>query len=481
MSWRKKTVVNDLLILLCGICLPIVAASAAEVSTSSGVTAGMIYTDNTDLEESDKKSELAAVIRPYISLRRKSARTTLDLIAELEYNTLGSGSNTLNPRVQANANAELREDLAFIDARATASRNVIDPFSAAGSDSTDRADNQTTTYTYTLSPYITNHFESFADLLTRYSFSSVDNSDSEANDSDSHAFSMVLNSGSDFPRIPWGLIGNYRKTDYAGGSDSELISADARVGYKFTRIWQINASVGREWNDFTSTRSDVDGFRWDFHVIWTPNTRTSLDIGYGDRFFGSTPSFNFQHRSRRSVITASYSRDLTDANRVLSEQDVFEVTDALDEPIPVDERITGDPQSVSPIQTRLDDSQIVDERFIVAYSLIGRRTTLTLNGNYSKQTPQDSQGDDKFQRYGITLSRQLSRVMSADTSVNWHREEEDEENSSSNTWYFRMGLSRELNPKSSLRLAYTHADRDSDQVDDSYEENRIDFSIRVDF
>lgn len=476
---REIPAVKGLFALLCGICLPIIAASGAELSTAKGFIGGLIFTDNSNLDENDKDSEVGVAVAPYLSLRRTSAGTTLDLSAQFEYNSLASGSNKFNPRVQAAGNAELKEDFAFFDARFTAGRNVVDPFRAAGRDAANRTGNQTTTYTSSLSPYAINRFASFADLLTRYAFVRVVNTDNDANDSDTHAFSMALNSGANFPKIPWGLIGDYTKTRNEDGGNIELKSADVRLGYKLSRKWKTSASVGREWNDFDSIKSDEDGFRWDLHMIWTPSQRTNIDIGYGRRFFGSTPSLDLRHRTRRSVITATYARTLTTANRLLSEQDVFQNEDAFGDLIPVRDRITNEPQSVSPIVSRLDSSLREDERFRASYTLVGRRTTVTLRGDYSKQTPQDTPGDETFQRYGLNLNRQLSRITSVDTSLGYDRDE-DEENESSDTWYYVIGMNRRLTAESSWRLAYTYSDRDSDREDDSYKENRINLSIRVD-
>ena len=40
----------------------------------------------------------------------------------------------------------------------------------------------------------------------------------------------------------------------------------------------------------SSFRDDIDGSFWDVGFRWTPNSRTTVDVGVGERFFGSNPT-----------------------------------------------------------------------------------------------------------------------------------------------------------------------------------------------
>ena len=71
--------------------------------------------------------------------------------------------------------------------------------------------------------------------------------------------------------------------------------------------------------------------------------------------------------------------------------------------------MTGDPLPISTNLTRLNDSVIEDERLRASYSLQGRRTTLTLRVDHSKQTTQDTEEETKLMGSGISLNRSLTR------------------------------------------------------------------------
>jgi len=394
--------------------------------------------------------------------------------------------------LNGNANAELVEQILFFDVSSTINQNRVDPFSSTGDDEVSRSssDNVTTTYSYTLSPYLLGRINSFADMELRYSYDEQWNSDSEVSDSSRQAVSFNLNSGRDFAIFDWGLVGDYSKIDTDDNddglsNDDELKSADLRLGYRVNRKLRFRGSVGREWNDFNSVRSDVDGNRWDFGATWTPNKRATIDIGYGERFFGSTPSVDISYRRKRSVFTASYLKELTDARTLRSEQGIFD-EDPFGNPI---DPLTGDPAFVFP-----DEGQIVDER--ISFSLSrpgkgnsfindlrsrqGKRTTLTWSGDHSVQEPQNSREEVVFISSSLELSRSLTSKLSFDASVDWENQE-NELDEEFETWRFNAGLSRPLGSKSNISLRYTYTDRDSDLPDDGYEENRVILNYKINF
>ncbi len=454
-------------------------ALAAQWRVNSGMNVSERYSDNDNLSATDKKSKFVTVVSPDISLAGSGGgKVDYDVLAALSHNESSDGEDSTNPRLSANANAELIDQVFFFDVSSVINQNLVDPFRSSGDDdvSRSRSDNVTTTYSYTLSPYLVGRINSFADMELRYSYDEQWNSESDVGDSSRQAVSFNLNSGRDFAIFDWGLAGNYSKTDADDGAngqrnDDELKSADLRLGYRVNRKLRLRGSVGREWNDFDSVHSDVDGKRWDFGATWTPNKRTTIDIGYGERFFGDTPTVDISYRRKKSVFTASYVKELTDARTLRSEQGIFDV-DPFGNPI---DPITGDPIFAYP-----DDGQIVDERVSFSWSRQGKRTRLTWRGDHSTQQPQSSRDEVVFISSSLELSRSLTSKLSFDTSVDWENQE-NELDEEFETWRFNMGLSRPLGSKSNVSLRYTYTDRDSDLPDDGYEENRVILNYRINF
>jgi hypothetical protein len=454
-------------------------ALATQWRVSSGVGVSERYSDNDNLSATDKKSKFVTVVSPDISLAGSGGgKITYDVLASLSHNESSDGSDSTNPALNGNANAELIDQILFFDVSSTINQNRVDPFRSTGDDAVSRSqsDNVTTTYSYTLSPYLVGRINSFADMELRYSYDEQWNSESDVSDSSRQAVSFNLNSGRDFAIFDWGLVGNYSKvdtddSDNGQSNNDELKSADLRLGYRVNRKLRLRGSVGREWNDFESVRSDVDGKRWDFGLVWTPNKRTTVDIGYGERFFGNTPTVDISYRRKKSVFTASYVKELTDARSLRSQNSFFD-EDPFGNPI---DPVTGDPIFAFP-----DDGQIVDERIAFSWSRQGKRTTLTWRGDHSTQEPQSSREEVVFISSSLELSRRLTSKLSFDTSVDWENQE-NELNEEFETWRFNMGLSRPLGSKSNVSLRYTYTDRDSDLPDDGYEENRVILNYRINF
>ncbi len=465
-------------VVVCLVALP-GTGQAAQWRVNSGVSVSERYSDNDNLSETNKKSKFVTVVSPDISVAGSGGgRIDYDVLAALTHRESSDGEDSTNPRLNGNANVELVDQMLFFDASSTINQNRVDPFRSTGDDdvSRSRSDNVTTTYSYTLSPYLVGRINSFADMELRYSYDEQWNSESDVSDSSRQAVSFNLNSGRDFANFDWGLVGNYSKidtddSDTGQSNDDELKSADLRLGYRVNRKLRLRGSVGREWNDFDSVRSEVDGERWNFGLIWTPNKRTTIDIGYGERFFGNTPTVDISYRRKKSVFTASYVKELTDARTLRSEQGIFD-EDPFGNPI---DPVTGDPVFVFP-----DEGQIVDEKVSFSWSRQGKRTTLTWSGNHSVQEPQSSREEVVFISSSIELSRRVTSKLSFDTSVGWESQE-NELDEEFETWRFNVGLSRPLGSKSNIILRYTYTERDSDLADDGYEENRVILNYRINF
>lgn len=459
--------------------------SAAPWRVSPGVTVSERYSDNDNLSATDKKSKAITMVSPDISLSGSGGgRIDYDLLAALRHNQSSDGENSTTPSLNGDASAELIEQILFFDVSSTINQNRRDPFQATGDDdiSRSRSDNVTTTYSYTLSPYLLGHINTFADMELRYSFDEQFNSQSDVGDSSRQALSFNLSSGRDFSVFDWGLVGNTSKTHADNGfqnnsfqnnsfqnNDNELKSADLRSGYRLNRKLRLRSSVGREWNDFQSVRSDIDGKRWDFGAIWTPNKRTSVDIGYGERFFGSTPSVDITYRKKKNVFTLGYKKELTDARTLRRQRGLFD-EDLFGNPI--------DPTTAEPIFVFPGEGQIVDERVSFSWSRQGKRTTLTWRGDHSTQNPQNSLNEVIFVSSSIDLSRRLTSKLSFDTGVDWE-DQTNESDAEFQTWRFNMGLSRAIGSKSNVNLRYTYTDRGSDFPGDGYEENRLIVNYRI--
>lgn len=488
MQQRKKL---GALSLACIAGLQMPQLHAAEWTTGASVAPGVVFTDNVCLTPDNEESDVYGIVTPSFNIAGKGRRANLRLSTSIDLNNLSDGSlrdngcgggdferDTLLPNINAAADAILIDQWLFIDADATASQNEVSSFVAGGDDRADRRGNTNTTYRYSISPYIARRFKDLADFLLRYTYDDQYNTKDIVGESTENSALARIDSGTAFGPLSFGVEGNYSKVDYDDtpgrdlNNDSELKSAQFNLAYQLNRNWAANGYYGQEWNDFVSSRDDIDGDYWGAGGTWTPNSRTTVSAGTGDRFFGSTPWFNASHRYRRSLFSVDYQKTLTYSRDI---------------------RTLGAQDSLNGQPTSLTNSPILDERFTLGYAYTGKRFNLGLNASYSDQTreggdedfnqPELDLNESEYTNINLTFSRPLAAGMSFSSGIGWaDRKPKDDDNeffTPSETWTFDAGLSRPFSDSINTSLNYRYTDRSSDNRLNEYQENRITFTVRI--
>lgn len=285
---------------------------------SVGASASM--TDNANQSGTDPENALILSVTPSFTLRSLGSRRVQ---ATLQYGLTGvvrSGeddSADLYHNLNAMGKAELIEDFLFIDGSARISQELISLLGSPA-DAEINDSNRATVGTYTISPYIQQRIGTFANAQARYTHSGAIFENDVASDAVSNAFSALLNSGSRFTDLSWGLNYSIREVNNrdknVGDSTFERLSASA--AYVLNRKFRVFGSVGQEWNDFLSA-TETDGSSWSVGAGWAPTRRTSLEASVGERFFGSTYSATARHRTRASNWNLSYVEDVSDISQFL--------------------------------------------------------------------------------------------------------------------------------------------------------------------
>ncbi len=465
-------------------------ARSANWESGGGISVGAVYTDNDCLDKDNKKDEVFATWTPNLRLSADGARASFGLYAAVQYNNrddsdedCGSRGNTLSPapRIRFSGQSELVENWLYLDASAFGGVNRANPFEAGGADSVEGGDNLNRTYRYSVSPYVYRRFGESASVMTRYRYTDITNSKHTINDR--HINEVMGDIGTDpaLARFSYGIAGDYSKVYYDeryGGEDlfnSELSSARIRAAYQLTRSWQINGYVGEEWNDFITVYNDDDGTIWDVGATWTPNPRITVAGGVGERFFGTAPRFSLEYRHKRSTLSASYSRNLTYDSSLRTSDFFGDILDDLFGEDPTgDDIVVG----VGGVDTTVTNSPIIDERSLLNYRFNGRRTTLSVRASYSEQKRTEDRLNDNFTYVSTHASRRLSQDLSVFAGVSWHHREPDSQritsfSRNSDLYRYSLGTRYKLGAHFDATFSYEYSDRDADNDDEEYEENRV--------
>lgn len=493
MSMSSETFQRSMASLVVGLVVSAEALSG-DWKTSYGVSAREQYSDNICLEDGGDEDEWITTLSPTFSVKGSGGRVNLDVTAAFEMNNLddddsscnneGSGdSDNFNPRVNASGTVELVSDRVFIDIKAQVRQNRRDAFRGGGDSNLNRRGNTNTTYDYSISPYLVGKLKSYAQYNIRYDFGDQSNSESEVDDSDEEGVYFSLNSIGGSP-LGWTLSGSYRTVEYnsrddGSSSDSQdLSSISLTLNYRLNRKWQLYASTGQEDNDFDSVNDDIDGTRWSAGFNWTPNPRTELNLGTGDRFIGDTPTLDFSHRLKHSQFTASYRKLVTFSRSLRFDQIDVPVVDSSGDPL-LD--LEGLPIFLSFGTTTETRSPIVDERAQVGYRWSRGRTSVNIDLVESEQVREEDNESSTFTTVSIGGSRKLSPNLTLNARMVYRDTEGDSDSleigDDSQEYRYYLGLSRKLGTKTSMTMNVSHNDRRSDVSDDEYRENRVTLGV----
>ncbi|MEQ9462265.1 MAG: TIGR03016 family PEP-CTERM system-associated outer membrane protein [Haliea sp.] len=486
---------------LCGALWGANQSLAAEWDTGAGIAVGGYYTDNVCLAQSGEEDKWVGTARPDVSVRGRGARGNVNLRAAAEYNSLGDsdlecttgqGASLTNresvvPSVRFSSDYELVQRWLQLDFAASARQTNINPFAPGGT--TSGRDNTDIVYDYTAGALLQRRLAQVAELRLRYAYNEQFNSVGVNGDSTEDRAEFDLDSLPGSGRLSVGAGGRYSKVNYEDSDlrpafDNTLSSAELRAALQLDSAWQLNALVGQEWNEFTSSRDDIEGDYWDVGVRWTPNPRVEVSVGSGERFFGSTPRADIRYRHKRSEITVSYARTLSfPRNLRVGDNGFVEPGDPFD---PGFGELPGDPLGEEGLPTFIGNSPILNERFDLRYRFTARRTSVTLSGSDSRQRRTEDDAEATFRNAAITFNRNLSSLLSANLRLS--REEREGTGGefgefggfgqSSKAWRAGLGFSRRLGNDTTLTVAYQFLTQESDFALNDYDENRVTFNLR---
>jgi uncharacterized protein (PEP-CTERM system associated) len=522
-------ILRALLCVVVGWSLADSALAAVSWDGRASVSPSIIYTDNVCLTKGDKKDDFTGVatVTPVGSVSAESSRTKFVAGGSVSVNTLTNGDlrdngctgNALDdrqkyfPSLHGKLTTELIGNWVKFDARLQVDQNDINSARRSSNDGLDRNGNANTYYRYSLSPYMSRRLASRSTYSLRYTFNQQLNSADSVSDSYRQSIITSLN-GDQSSQLTWGLTGRGSRTSYsddvvnittgvaAPREDTELKSASLRLAYKIGRRWSVNGTAGWEWNDFqTASNSSTGGAAWDVGATWTPSPRTSVSVGSGDRFFGSTPRITFRHERKRSKFSGSYNKRIT-FQRDLSTQGIgasdgsglFGGNDSFggaDDQFGDDgSTFGGVDESIEGFNTNssiTSNSAILDERFTLRYSYTGRPGRLNVRGSYSKQTRAEDGAQADFKDWEIVFTPNLSRKFSVVGSMGFREivpagfigDSRSENFAESQNWYYTLSYNRSLNTRLGLNLQYRFTDRRSDDALNEYQENMVRATLRI--
>ena len=268
-------------------------------------------TSNVRLVGADPRSDLITQVRPSIRLASMAG----PIRGFVDYSLVGmlyardSSLNNIQHLLSAAGTAEAIDRWAFIDAAASITQQNI---SALGKQSADNAldnANRTEVASAQVAPYIRGRLGGFADYEARLTLAATRSKDSP---DDSTRVETLLRFQSD-PRssafLGWSVDWTHQAIDFETTGKQENDRLTGAATFAVTPELRISARAGREVNDFVTLEKQTYN-TYGAGITWFPSERTKLDAVIEHRFFGTSHSLLFEHRTPRSVFQLSDKKDL---------------------------------------------------------------------------------------------------------------------------------------------------------------------------
>jgi len=493
-------------------------AGAAEWKFTPSLALIETYTDNVALAPpGHEKSEFITQINPGISLMGTSPRLKLNanyVMQNLVY-AEDSSRDTMNHILNADANAELVDNLLFLDGRAAISQQNISLLGPQAADNTNITGNRTEVRTYTVSPYLRHSFSNYASTEIRYAHDEVSTGGSGLLNTQTDRIQLGLNSGSAFRTLGWGLNYSNGKTSYGNTANTSIQDIDTEVlsgslRYSVTPKFRLTATGGYEKNNYISVGAKPEGSFWSAGFSWAPSARTSIDASAGRRFFGDTYSLAASHRTRLTAWSLNYSEDITstqsqflipvtiDTASFLNQLWAATIPDPVIRQQTVDAFIQGNalPPALAQSVNYFTNRFFLQKRLQASVAVTGTKNTLVLSLFSVSRDAQTAQAQDSA-LFGSSILALTDRTKQVGGTAFWNWRIDPRTSANINAVYarntypslgrtdndktIRLSLTRQFQPKLSGSVELRRLQRDSSQDGGDYRENALIASLFMRF
>jgi uncharacterized protein (PEP-CTERM system associated) len=293
------------------------AASAASWIVNPGVSLSGTYTDNVDLAPpGEARDDFVTQLTPSITFRGVGAHAVvagtiaLPMLAYArgtDENT--NGSNNFYPQASIVGNAEILDNLFFVDG----SIYVTQPSASAfGSQSASLANvdaNRYTAATYRVSPYLKGELPGNAQYELRNTSVFTQTFDQPPGVSD--AFSNQLVGHIAAPAAPIGWFGDFDLNSVKFENQGWQTINLARAGPRYAISPQLRAQASAGYENDRFPLATYFAVLYGAAIEWRPSPRTTAYASVEHRFFGTSYLATLEYRTPLTVWSISASRDLT--------------------------------------------------------------------------------------------------------------------------------------------------------------------------
>jgi uncharacterized protein (PEP-CTERM system associated) len=473
-----------------------------------------IYTDNLSLaNDTSKLSDWVTHVIPAISFAATGAqsRFRVDYRPEFVYYALGNGDSNVFQRGSADGKVELAKQLLFIEANARVGQQPISLLAPAPTSNIYATGNRATVTSLLVSPYLLHDFGSAMRGEARVIYTSF-NTDKPnpgiQSDNEGNRFILKLSSGPAYKQFVWDLTYRTESIKYDTSQRetlTDVFTATSRLLMMPTL--GLLGQAGYESYDSGIPGSLSEGSRWAAGLDWTPTLRTRLAATGGERFFGKTYNFDFRHRTRFTAWSASYIEDIT-TSRTEYFSPASNITANYLDPLFVSQQSNpevrqkdveeylvkaGIPSTLDAPTNFFSDQLYLVKRWLASAALVGVRNVVVANAFQESRDVLfagairpgigDFAASNSIRQTGGSLAWgwRASLQSTWNVGTGYSRNEFLDSDRVDHVASFRMGLTRQFQPRLAGTMFYRRQQNDSTQNIFSYTENSVTAALQARF
>lgn len=425
-----------------------VGAQGADWNITPRISVSETFSDNANLDanDDDPNSDFFTRVSPGVSISGLGGRGSINLNYSLNqtFSHLDTQDTDTNNSLAANGQVEIWKRIAFIDAQASISQQVVDTNGPTSTSVAGENVNRTETKSVRFSPFFLHHFGTWVETESRFSLSGTTTETEVVEDTITQSEQFRLNSGRRFTQFTWSLDTINSKTQNSGDEPSER---QRRADFNGTYIVNSKVSLlgGMGWEDIEDTDLDSQpsGLTWSAGFAVRPSARTSARITYGKRNGTNSVDFSGSHQvSERTSLSATYSESI----ETTQQQTVDDLSNLVALPVGTQVNLPSGPAvvAVPGVFFNTDTNSLVTPG--EANALFANRFGLE---------------EDTFRQRSFRLALNGSRRRNSfNAALLWEEREFEFTNRVETVYGGSFGVSRPLNRRlnGNFSFSYTHTD-----------------------
>ncbi|MEN3974087.1 TIGR03016 family PEP-CTERM system-associated outer membrane protein [Emcibacter sp. SYSU 3D8] len=308
--------------------LPILAtsqtASAAKWRVTPRLEAQVAYTDNVDLDNAGKESDLVFRVEPGLAIKADGNR--LKFQADYDGTLLhfvNDGRTQWRNHLRSKLHAEVIEDHFYIDATGVMAEPFVDNTGSVTFSDTNFSINRRQTMSYSVEPSFEHRLFDIADMRWTYLFRYVTVAKPRSDDPTprfidsymSHRGQVSADSGDRLGRFHWGATASYDRRHRGDGREAEEIDAHLDLEYRIVRWLGVTGTAGYQKITDPDLNDDINGLAWHAGLRFNPTRNTDVKLWYGKQDGENSFGADAVYRRKRWKFGVTYLHQITTTHR----------------------------------------------------------------------------------------------------------------------------------------------------------------------